>query len=600
MLKSLSIVNFAVIQRLQMSFHEGLNLLTGETGSGKSIIVDALGLLLGGRSSATQIRTGEDTAVVEGLFELSGKNVSEAQDLLETSNVVDAGSYQLLIRREITTNNKSRIFVNKKSVTISTLRSLQPLLVETHGQGEQRALLSTQSHLELLDQFAGCVPLRQQVSGAYSRWRAAKEALSELERESAEREKASDLLQFQLSELETLAPKPNEDEELYAERKLLTHAETILQLASAAYLELYESDGSVLSRLAVVRRSLEELCKIDGRLTATAESLEEAITSIADIADTLRHYESTLEFSPARLAEIEDRLTELERVKRKYHTDIQGVVKILGELSERLVSFNEIADREPILREALQIAESDYKTLAGQLSHCRSLAKEKLERRVMIDLKQVAMENAQFIVNIISDSFNESDNVEESGSSVTKKGEGKSSSYTPYGMDRVEFLISANPGESPRSLAHVASGGELSRLMLTLRTIGTTGQAERQQDVESLIFDEIDVGIGGRVAEAVGRRLKALAAAKQVLCVTHQPQIARFADHHYLIEKMVVRGRTQTIVKELNTDERVGELARMIGGDEHAQAARETARWLLDHPDKNRGRTSIGKKSSKL
>jgi DNA repair protein RecN (Recombination protein N) len=323
MLKSLSIINFAVIQLLQIDFQQGLNLLTGETGSGKSIIVDALGLLLGGRSSTTQIRTGEKRAVVEGLFELRGPNGLEAQRLLGNSIVEEGETCELLIRREISTNNKNRIYINEKSVTVNTLRSLQRFLVETHGQGEQRALLSAQSHLELLDQFAGCVPLRRQVSGAYSRWQAAKEALAQLEREAVEREKASDLLQYQLSELEALAPKPNEDEELHAERKLLTHAETALQLASGAYLELYESDASILSGLSAVRRNLEELSKIDGRLNPAAESLEEAMASLTDIADTLRHYGATLEFSPARLAEIEARLAELERIKRKYNTDLR-------------------------------------------------------------------------------------------------------------------------------------------------------------------------------------------------------------------------------------------------------------------------------------
>jgi DNA repair protein RecN (Recombination protein N) len=599
MLKSLSITNFAVIQLLQADFHEGLNLLTGETGSGKSIVVDALGLLLGGRSSAAQIRTGENTAIIEGLFELQGRSSLEAQCLLGQGRIDETESFKLVIKREIFTNNRSRISVNGKIVSGSTLRSLQPFLVETHGQGEQRALLSAQSHLELLDQFAGCVPLRGEVSKAHSRWQVAKKALAQLKREALEREREQDLIQYQLSELATLAPKPNEDEELQAERKLLTHTETATQLASSAYLELYESDTSILSRLAVIRKSLEALSKIDSRLNPVADILEEGIAALTDIADTLRNYGASLDFSPARLAEIEDRLAALERIKRKYNSDLQGVVKILDGLSTRLASFNQIAEREPILRQALQVAETDYKTLARQLSDCRRLAKNKLEQRVMTELKQVAMENTQFIINISTAQFDESD--KDSGELSPKvKEENPNSFFSPYGIDRVEFLLSANLGESPRPLAHVASGGELSRLMLTLRTIGTTHSRDAQQEAETLIFDEIDVGIGGRVADAVGQRLKALAQTKQVLCVTHQPQIARFADHHYLIEKLVATGRTQTVIKELNSEERVGELARMIGGDEQAQAARETARWLLGRSNKNKGSSSSRKKSSKL
>lgn len=600
MLKSLNIKNFAVIEALQIDFHEGLNLLTGETGSGKSIIVDALGLLLGGRSSTAQIRTGENMAAVEGLFVLTGENSLKAQRLLDETVGEGTKEFELLVKRELFANSRNRIFVNGKIAQISNLRALQPLLVEIHGQGEQRALLSKQSHLELLDQFAGCLPLRKQVAEAYKRWRSAREALAEIIREAAERERASELLQYQLSEIEALAPKPFEDEELQAEKKLLTHVETALQLSSGAYQELYESDESVLSRLAAVRKSLEELSKIDVRLAPATEVLEESIASLTDLADTLRNYGENLEFSPNRLAEIENRLADLERLKRKYNSDLRGVLEILDELSTRLTGLTESAEKEPLLRKALQTAEIDYKTLATKLSDCRRQAKNKLEQRVMTDLRHVAMENAQFIVAISDLDSDASDNVQNGDASESQIASGENEdSFSPYGIEQVEFLLSANPGESPRPLAHVASGGELSRLMLTLRTIGTS-RKETQQGALTLIFDEIDVGIGGRVAGAVGRRLKALAAAQQVLCVTHQPQIARFADQHYLIEKVFEKKRTRTLVKELNVNERIGELARMIGGDEEASTARETARWLLDDSVKNRKRSAGAKKSSKL
>ena len=322
------------------------------------------------------------------------------------------------------------------------------------------------------------------------------------------------------------------------------------------------------------------------------------MASLTDLADTLRDYGANLEFSPTRLAEIENRLADLERLKRKYNRDLGGVLEILDELSNRLTGLNEITEKEPVLRASLQTAETDYKVSAGKLSDCRQLAKSKLEQRVMNELKHVAMENAQFIASISTASPSASDN-DQDGSPSRSEEDGNGISFAPKGMEQVEFLLSANPGESPRPLAHVASGGELSRLMLTLRIIGTS-RKESQKGVETLIFDEIDVGIGGRVAGAVGRRLKALAAAQQVLCVTHQAQIARFADHHYLIEKLSEKNRTRTLVRELNLNERIGELARMIGGDEEALTARETARWLLDDSLKNRGRAASKKKSSKL
>lgn len=598
MLKSLNIKNFAVIQGVKIDFQYGLTLLTGETGSGKSIIIDALGVLLGGRSSIAQIRTGEKRAVIEGVFWLTGNNSVDVQNLLGVKVKDETEVFELVIRRELSGSNRNRIFINQQAASVSVLRAIQRLLVETHGQGEQRALLSTQSHLDLLDQFAGCSILKREVSDAYFKWRTVKEALTLFERETAERERGRDFLQFQLSELEKLAPKTNEDEELQAERRLLTHAETVFALSSSSYLELYESDESILSRLSSVRRSLEELSKIDRSFETSTEIVEGCIASLSDIAETLRFYGTNLQFSPTRLAEIEDRLATLERFKRKYNTDIRGIFNILDELSKQLGDLGGSAEKEMMLKADLEAAEARYKALATKLSSCRKVAKSNLEQHVMNNLKHVAMENAQFIVALTFRSSGASDNdlVDVLDNSL---GKDNLSIYSFNGFDHVEFLLSANQGESPRPLAFVASGGELSRLMLTLRTIGK-GTSELEQRVDTLIFDEVDVGIGGRVAEAVGQRLKNLAASRQVLCVTHQPQIARFADHHYLIEKLVEKGRTKTTVKDLDEDERIGELARMISGNEQASAARETARWLLSDSNKKRGSSSRSKKLSKL
>lgn len=594
MLKSLNIKNFAVLQGVKIDFQSGLTLLTGETGSGKSIIIDALGVLLGGRSSSSQIRTGEERAIIEGVFSLTGKNCEAVQNLLGVSVRDKAEGFELVIRRELSVNNRNRIFINQQTASVSVLRAIQRLLVETHGQGEQRALLSMQSHLDLLDQFAGCFHLKKQVSEAYSTWRTAKETLTLFEREATERERGRDFLQFQLAELEKLAPKPNEDQELQAEKRLLTHAETVFALSSGAHLELYESDESILSRLSFVRKSLEELCKIDPRFEAATEILEGCIASLSDIAETLRDYGVHLEFSPTRLAEIEDRLATLERFKRKYNTDIQGIFNVLSEVTRQLSDLSDGAAREAAIKADLEAAETCYKALATKLSSRRKVAKNKFEQQVMSNLKHVAMENAQFIVTLTDGISGGSDNdLSESFDAPIDKD--NHIIYSPNGFDHVEFLLSANQGESPRPLALVASGGELSRLMLTLRTIGSSAH-EPEQRVDTLIFDEVDVGIGGRVAEAVGQRLKNLAVSQQVLCVTHQPQIARFADHHYLIEKLVEKGRTKTVVKELDEDHRIGELARMLSGNEQASAARETARWLLSDSRKKRGRSSGAKK----
>ncbi|HEV2916092.1 MAG TPA: DNA repair protein RecN [Pyrinomonadaceae bacterium] len=583
MLKSLNISDFAVIRRLRIDFGRGLNLLTGETGSGKSIIVDALGLLLGNRASAELIRTGEEVALVEGVFELP-----EEKEKVILENLAELGvtveDEELLIRREINSRGRSRVFINDQQVTTATLRALQPALVEIHGQGEQRALLSPQSQMDLLDAFAGCQELRRRVSEAFAERQEAAKALEQLRGELINRERDTELLRFQLTEIESVGPRPGEDLELQGERKLLAHAERVSQLGSGAYAELYEDDGSVLSRLAAVRRQLEELSKIDARAVSTLEVLETGMLSLTEVAEALRRYGDRVEANPLRLAEVEHRLAALERLKSKYKCDLRGVIEIQDELSGRLSGLTNLSAREQHLRDSLERADALYTAAARLLTERRKEAAPGLERRVMADLRHVALEQARFVVLI--ETAQPGSEREAAGTQAPESGE-STAFYTPRGADRVEFLLSANPGESPRSLARIASGGELSRLMLTLRTVcmDTEGAGGLSQSSETVVFDEIDVGIGGRVAEAVGRRLKMLSKARQVLCVTHQPQIARFADHHFVVEKAVRGGRTITTAKELEAGERVGELARMIGGAEEVETTREAARWLLDNSD---------------
>lgn len=604
MLKSLNISNFAVIDRLEVKFDQGLNLLTGETGSGKSIIVDALGLILGGRGSASQIRTGERLSVIEGTFKVAGAAEEKVRGILEAAGIEKDKDEEIALRREMTSGGKSRVFVNEQMATTLVLRALQPFLVEIHGQGEQRALLSKQSHLKLLDAFGGCVTLRREVSEAFDRWKSARKGLALLEREVAERERTEDFLRYQLAEIQAIAPRAGEDEELLAEKSLLTHAEKILQLGSSAYAELYESDESVLAQLASIRRHLLELSEIDGRLGPTIETLEAGITSLTDVADGLRGYGEGIEFSPARLAQLESRLADLERLKRKYNGDLQEIINVQIELSEQLNRLSDLGAREVLQRESLEVARVDYIDRAARLTACRKSAAPELEKRVVEDLRHVAMEQARFVVSLKTsvpgqEAVSSQQEEEEAALGGTDETEGESF-FSSWGADRVEFLLSANPGEDARPLSRIASGGELSRLMLTLRTVGTSVDAQPQSR-ETVVFDEIDVGIGGRVAEAVGRRLKALSETRQVLCVTHQPQIARFADQHYRVDKFVERGRTITIVKNLDREQRVGELARMIGGAEETTQTRETARWLLETAEKsNRRRKPRAKSSQKI
>ncbi|HEX8457214.1 MAG TPA: DNA repair protein RecN [Pyrinomonadaceae bacterium] len=591
MLKSLNISNFAIIHHLNIEFHHGLNVLTGETGAGKSIIVDALSLLLGTRASADVVRTGEKVALVEGVFELEGDNEERVKGQLSELAVDIAGDEYLTIRREVQLNGRNRIFINDRSVTLSTLKKLQSALVEIHGQGEQRSLLTPQAHLLLLDDFAGCNDLRHQVGAKYARWRKMVEELDAMTRDKAERERLSDILNFQIAEIEQFNPQRGEEERLLEEKKLLVHSEQLNELNASAYNDLYESEESVLTRLGSIRRTLQALEAIDSRYAPLLSALEEATLSLTDVADTIRSYAARIEYSPKRLIEIEERLSEFERLKRKYGRGSDDLNEIKENLCRQLDQLTNWEEHRGELLAELEILSREYRVLAEQLTACRQAAVADFEIRVREDLRRVAMENARF--NVVIDTAKEEYNLNANtqpqpenqlGEDIDLAGTALPLYWSPTGADRVEFHLSANVGELARPLQRVASGGELSRLMLTLRTIsrkGVKAKVEPSTDT-TLVFDEIDTGIGGHVAEAVGRRLKSLAAAQQVLCVTHQPQIARFADHHYAIAKHVEKGRTLTRIAELGQTERVTEIARMLGVSQEVATARETAEWLLE------------------
>lgn len=578
MLKSLNISNFAVIDRLSVNFQPGLNVLTGETGSGKSIIVDALGLLMGGRSSSAQIRSGETQAIIEGVFEIAEESRQDVKGLLGEIGL--AINQELIIRREIHVAGRGRIFISGKSATIGTLRKLQPFLSEIYGQGEQRSLLSAQSHRDLLDHFGQCLPLRNHLNNIFLRLRASERELKQLVKDRGERDRSRDFLQHQLSEISDARLEVGEDEKLLAERKKLAHAEKINELCSSAYQELYESDGSILSRLALIRRQLEELGGLVDGIESAMESLKDGAASLTDVAEALRGYASSMELSPERLAEVEFRLAELEKLKRKYGKDLDGILKVRDELDAKLSEAGETAERINTLVKEVEALRKAYIENARNLSSCRRSSAPVLEERVREGLRHVAMGQVQFLVSLETHSVDDEETAEEEKlfSAEERNDSYVSSFFSPSGADYIEFLLSANPGESPRPLSYIASGGELSRLMLTLRTISNNDEM-----TETIIFDEIDVGIGGRVADAVGQRLKSLSTSRQVFCVTHQAQIAKFADHHFVVTKSIQNERTSTNVRELAGEERVGELSRMIGGNEQAEKTREAAKWLLEN-----------------
>jgi len=562
MLALLNITNFALISGLKVEFERGLNLLTGETGSGKSIIVDALGVLIGDRFSPELIRAGERHASVEGLFTLGAHPQAEA--MLEEAGVAAGGrgDVELVIRRELSAEGRGRVFVNNRLATLALLRSLRPLLVDIHGQGTQQTLFDPDTHLELLDAFADLAAERDELAARFRRWASLDRELERLRRDEAEKFHLTDALHFQVSELEAARLVAGEDEQLEAERRRLANLEKLTELCGDAYNLTYEESDSTVARLRKLERQVEELSQYESSYRNYLEGLGTARAVLEDLAATLRDFSEGLTFSPARLAEIESRLAEIARLKRKYGGTIEGALEHLAASRERLRQLERTDERAEEVAKELVEARASYLEAAMRVHRARVESAGEFRRAVEQALKEVALEHARFEARV--------------SSPAKLEAEDASKSFTATGFDRVEFYFSANAGVPLRPLAKVASGGEASRLMLVLKTSASPARFPR-----TIVFDEVDAGIGGRVSEAVGLKLKALSRTNQVLCVTHQAQIARFADTHLLVDKQQRRGRTEVGVEQIERRRRVEEIARMLTGAEITEAARRHAREML-------------------
>jgi DNA repair protein RecN (Recombination protein N) len=562
MLALLNISNFALISELKVEFDRGLNLLTGETGSGKSIIVDALGVLIGDRFSPELIRAGERHAFVEGLFTLGPHPQVEA--ILEEAGVSTraGGDVELVVRRELSTEGRGRVFVNNRLATVSLLRSLRPLLVDIHGQGTQQTLFDPDTHLELLDAFADIADERAEVATAYRRWSALSRELESLRRDEADKFHLTDALRFQVSEIEAARLATGEDEQLEAERRRLANLEKLTELCSDAYNVTYEESDSTVARLGRLERQVEELSQYESSYRNYFEGLSTARAVLEDLSVTLRDFLDGLTFSPERLAEIESRLVEIARLKRKYGGTVESALEHLESSRARLRQLEHADERAEEVATELASARASYIEAASRIHRARVKSAREFKRAVESSLGEVALEHARFEARIESPTELESEEA--------------ARSFNASGFDRVEFYFSANAGEPPRRLAKVASGGEASRLMLVLKTSASPARFPR-----TIVFDEVDAGIGGRVSEAVGLKLKALSRTNQVLCVTHQAQIARFADTHLLVDKHERAGRTEVSVGRLDRRRQVEEIARMLTGAEITEAARRHAREML-------------------
>jgi DNA repair protein RecN (Recombination protein N) len=541
MLVELRAENYAVIDHAIASFGPGLNLLTGETGAGKSILVDALALLMGGKSSVEVVRHGADKAVVSCVFE----STTNAENILE-ENGIDSGGTDVILRREVLSTGKGRVFVNNQPATVAVLRQLAPELALVHAQSESLTSFDQAQQRVLLDRFGGLST--EAVAEAHAHWIAAQQKLDELLQGEQDRLRMVDLWSYQQKEIEAARLEAGEDETLETEKRVLANAEKLYAAAMGAFEELYEGGSSAEAALRAAIKNVEELARYDGRFTDAAQQLASARATVGDVGSSLRDYAEGINASPDRLAEIEDRLALLDRLKRKYGQTIAEVIAFGEDVTRKLA---EVEDRDEILkalRAVLGEAEKAYRTAAAALSAERKAAAAKLSKLAEAQINSLAMK-VHFEIAIHA--------AEEV------------SHWTAAGWDEVEYRISTNPGEPLKALHEIASGGEMSRVMLALKVSveeGAVKPKKKSPTPRTLVFDEIDIGIGGRAAEAVGQKLKSLSRGQQVLCVTHLPQIAAFADQHFVVEKREADGRTKMQIRLLDDRARTHEVARMLSG----------------------------------
>ncbi len=583
MLVEIAIEQFALIEQVRLQFAGGLNVLTGETGAGKSIILDAVQAILGGRTSADVVRAGEERATVEAVFDLTG--LSETVARLREMGVEVEEDNLLVVRREISRSGRGNIRINGRTATAGMLREAAQGLMDLHGQHEHQSLLQTEKHMDLLDQYGGSLiqqegkslelldryagldlsDLRQQMSEVVRGLQKVQDELEELLGDEKDRARREDLLHFQVDELTAAKLKPGEEEELESERHVLAHAEKLKRMAAGAYGALYEGSGRQLSAvdlLGRVKSDLEDARRHDPSLSEAIELVLSALVHVQEASHLLADYRDRIDHDPERLAHIDRRLDQIAGLKRKYGDSVEEMLSYLTQVQqdlERLERSQELIDE--LRAQETQLGEQ-AEGLAAALSQARQAAARELSERVSRELADLGMVHARFEV------------------AVESPGEPTFQHLTPRGWDRVEFRFSPNPGEPVKPLAKIVSGGEMSRIMLALKVI-----LARVDGVPSLVFDEVDTGISGRAAQSVGEKLARIGGDRQVLCVTHLPQVASMADHHFLIEKSAESGRTITQVRLLDAEGRAGEIARMIGGADISSYTLDAARDMLRRAD---------------
>ncbi|MBI3813815.1 MAG: DNA repair protein RecN [Nitrospinae bacterium] len=603
MLKELRIKNYAIIDELNIEFKPGLNILTGETGAGKSIIIESLGLILGERASDEMIRSGEDSAAIEAVFDIS--KMKRIKDTLLESGI-EPEDEELIIRRQVSRSGKNRSYINGNAINLTGLKNIGDMLVDIHGQHEHQTLLHPENHCAVLDSFGNTEPLREKCRESYQRLQSLQREMDELINKERERVQRIDLLTFQREEIDKAELSLGEDDELKKEKNLLQNAEKLHQKAVEAYDILYSSDGSVTEKINTIIGAITEINKIDSTMERVLESGKGVLFQIEDIALNIRDYMEKIEFNPDRLSGIDDRLAEISSLKRKYGSTIEDILKYRKQLDDDLITLSRSQERMDVLSAEIENLKKNLEKLSIDLAEGREKAAGRFESQMEKELKELKMDKVRFKVNFLYEPTPSPPPLRpplsppsEGGAGLpllrsiaTGSGEGKGGTagggifinykgkpvrLFPEGIGKIEFFFSPNIGEDLKPLSKIASGGEISRVMLSIKNILASADS-----IPVMVFDEVDAGIGGGVAEVVGEKLKKVSKGRQVFCITHLPQIASRADAHFQITKKVSSGRTVTSVREISAEDRVEEIARMAGGKIITAAVRRHAEEMLN------------------
>jgi DNA repair protein RecN (Recombination protein N) len=567
MLKSLLIKNYALIEEIAVDFSLGLTIITGETGAGKSILIDALGLLLGERASSEMIRTGAEKAVVEGVFDAAG-NASVENILLQNENEI---TDELIVRREVTSKGQSRCFVNDSPVNVSVLKAIGDAMVDLHGQHEHQSLLRPETHIDFLDDFGGHRPIIDDYRTSYKKLVEITARKKELHNQESQLKAKKELFEFQIKEIDAVDPRPGEEEELEAELKILENSEKLTELTTGVYSLLYDSENSILDSLVKVRKMLEQLAAIDAHFGNAVGEAKSAEVVVDELSKLVQKYNTTIEFNPDRLEEIRERLGALSLLKKKYGGSIDTLIAHRKKIGEEFAFAENFEGEIARMEQEIAAVRADAGRKADTITQRRKEASKKLEKAILSAIADLGIAKAKFVASI------ERKSVDAQSASVSVSVNGKLFEASSTGIDRVEFFMSTNVGEEVKPLVKVASGGEVSRIMLALKS--ALAESDR---TPLLIFDEIDTGVSGRIGQSVGLSLKNLSKHHQVIAITHLPQIAGLADTHFAVEKSEINKKTVTRLRQLDHNDRVNEVAKLLSGSEVTEAGLKTARELME------------------